>query len=102
MGSLPDTATKFADQKTEKTLEDQPAIQPANQDVEQDVESQEQADGETESASLAKNQRGATMLEWTLLLAAIALPSYFIIKMVLSALVGQYRMMTTLNGLPFP
>ena len=98
MESLVDTASKFADQETEKALEDQPA----NQDVEQDVESQEPADGETEPASLAKNQRGATMLEWTLLLAAIALPSYFIIKMVLSALVGQYRMMTTLNGLPFP
>ena len=96
MRSLAHTVTKLAD-KTEKALEDQ-----VEQPVEQPVEQQEAAEGETESRNLAKNQRGATMLEWTLLLAAIALPSYFIINMVLSALVGQYRMMTTLNGLPFP
>ena len=62
----------------------------------------DEADEDQDPASLAKNQRGATMLEWTLLLAAIALPSWFIIKMALSALAGHYRMMTTLNGLPFP
>jgi len=49
-----------------------------------------------------RDQRGATMLEWTLLLAAIALPSYFIIRLALAALVGHYRLVTTVNSLPFP
>ena len=42
------------------------------------------------------------MLEWTLLLAAIALPSYWTIKLALATLIGYYQMMTTLNALPFP
>ncbi len=51
---------------------------------------------------LAVEQDGATTLEWALLLAAIAIPSYFIITMALETLLGHYRMMTTLNALPFP
>ena len=49
-----------------------------------------------------RDQQGATMLEWTLLLAAIALPSYFIIRIALAALVGHYQLVTTVNSLPFP
>ena len=49
-----------------------------------------------------RDQAGATMLEWTLLLAAIALPSYWTIKLALATLIGYYQMMTTLNALPFP
>lgn len=49
-----------------------------------------------------KNERGATMLEWVLLLAVIGLPSFFIINVALNALIGNYQMMTTLNALPFP
>lgn len=48
------------------------------------------------------DQTGATTLEWALLLAAIALPSWFIIRTALATLVGHYRMMATLNALPFP
>ncbi len=51
---------------------------------------------------LHRDNRGATMLEWVLLLAAIALPSYFIMQLALAALVGHYRMVTTINSLPFP
>ena len=51
---------------------------------------------------LAGEQSGTTTLEWALLLAALALPSYVIITMALETLVGHYRMMTTLNALPFP
>lgn len=47
-------------------------------------------------------QSGATMLEWALLLAAIGLPSYWIIKLALNTLVAHYQMMTTINSLPFP
>jgi len=89
---LTEITAESADQRPEWDFEDQ---------VEDAVDQEESAE-EAESGNLIKNQRGATMLEWTLLLAAIALPSWFIIKMVLSALVGHYRMMTTLNGLPFP
>jgi Flp pilus assembly pilin Flp len=48
------------------------------------------------------DQTGATTLEWALLLAAIALPSWFIIRTALATLVGHYRMMAALNALPFP
>jgi len=51
---------------------------------------------------LNQAQRGATTLEWTLLLAAIALPSYFIIQLALEALVAHYQLVTTVNSLPFP
>ena len=51
---------------------------------------------------LADGQDGGTTLEWALLLAAIAIPSYYIIIVALETLVGHYRMMTVLNGLPFP
>ena len=51
---------------------------------------------------LAGDQSGATTLEWALLLAALAIPSYVIITMALETLLGHYRMMTVLNGLPFP
>ena len=93
---MTEIAIESADQQTPNAVEDQ-VDHPVDQ-----VDQDEACKDEAESRNLVKNQRGATMLEWTLLLAAIALPSWFIIKMVLSALVGQYRMMTTLNGLPFP
>lgn len=48
------------------------------------------------------DEQAATTLEWSLLLAAIALPSYFIIRLALDSLVGHYQMMTVLNSLPFP
>ncbi len=53
-------------------------------------------------AKLRRDVSGATMLEWTLLLAVIVLPSYAIIRMALSVLVAHYRLIVTLNGLPFP
>ena len=49
-----------------------------------------------------RDQSGATTLEWALLLAAFALPCYFIFKMALATLIEYYRMMTTLNALPYP
>lgn len=49
-----------------------------------------------------RDEQGATTLEWALLLAAIALPSYWLMQLALNVLVGHYQMMTTLNALPFP
>lgn len=52
--------------------------------------------------TIAADQSGATTLEWTLLLAAIGIPSYFIIRMLLLIVADTYRMNTALNALPFP
>lgn len=54
------------------------------------------------STPMHRRQEGATTLEWALLLAAIGLPSYWLIQLALNVLVGHYQMMTTLNALPFP
>lgn len=51
---------------------------------------------------LHRDEAGSTTLEWTLLLAAIAIPSVVIIISVLNLMVAHYRMMTLLNSLPFP
>lgn len=67
------------------------------------VESHEDAaSNETGDLQLATDQSGATTLEWALLLAAVAIPSYYIMTMALETLLGHYRMMTALNALPFP
>ncbi|QQE12086.1 hypothetical protein JD969_01020 [Planctomycetota bacterium] len=49
-----------------------------------------------------RNQRGATMLEWLLVVGAIVLPSYVVIQILLDTLVGYYQMSVEVNGLPFP
>jgi len=51
---------------------------------------------------LRRDESGATMLEWTLLLAVIVLPSYALLRLALDVLVAHYRMIVTLNGLPLP
>lgn len=51
---------------------------------------------------LHRDCRGATMLEWTLLLAAIGLPSYVIAQIGMATLRGYYQLIVTLHELPFP
>jgi Flp pilus assembly pilin Flp len=51
---------------------------------------------------LCRDQGGATALEWTLLLGAIAIPSYVLIALGLATLAGHYRLVSILNALPFP
>ena len=51
---------------------------------------------------LARDETAATTLEWALLLAAIALPSYYILSIALETLIGHYRMITTITALPLP
>jgi Flp pilus assembly pilin Flp len=51
---------------------------------------------------LHRDRRGATMLEWALLLAAIAIPSYLIILVGMATLRGHYQLIITLHELPFP
>lgn len=48
------------------------------------------------------DERGATTLEWALLLAAVAIPSLIILMIAMGALTSHYKMMTLLNSLPFP
>lgn len=47
-------------------------------------------------------ETGATSLEWALLLGAVALVIYPTLTIALATLVEYYRMMVTLNALPFP
>lgn len=54
------------------------------------------------SPSPLRDDRGATTLEWTLLLVAIAIPSYYLIRLGVELLVSHYQMMSSLNALPFP
>jgi hypothetical protein len=41
-------------------------------------------------------------IEWSLVLAAVALPMYFVLMLLLDVLVGHYQMVTYLQTLPFP
>jgi hypothetical protein len=63
---------------------------------------QEEAPQASVLTRLVKEDSGATTLEWGLLLAAIALPSFFILQACLGLLVDHYRMTTTLLALPLP
>lgn len=56
----------------------------------------------TEPQHLWTDPRGATSLEWALLLAAVAVPAYWLMAMGIDLMIGYYQMMTTLNALPFP
>lgn len=49
-----------------------------------------------------RDDRGATMLEWCLLLAAVAIPAWIIIRIGLATLAGHYGLVTTINQMPFP
>ncbi|MFI4859446.1 MAG: Flp family type IVb pilin [Phycisphaerales bacterium JB063] len=47
-------------------------------------------------------ERGATTLEWVLLLAAIGIPTLGLIMYGLMTLAGHYGLVTTMNQMPFP
>ncbi len=49
-----------------------------------------------------RDDRGATMLEWCLLLAAVVIPAWIIIRIGLATLAGHYGLVTTINQMPFP
>lgn len=49
-----------------------------------------------------KADQGATVIEWTLLLAAVVLPAIVIIRYGLIILGGHYGLVTTMNQMPFP
>ena len=45
---------------------------------------------------------GEATLEWALVLAAVALPMYFVFRICLNLLVAHYQMVTFMETLPFP
>ena len=47
-------------------------------------------------------ESGAHTLEYVLLIAAIVLPGYIFIRLLLATLLGHYNLVTTVNSLPFP
>ncbi len=51
---------------------------------------------------IVSDDSGQVTLEWALVLAAVALPMYFIIVVCLNLLVAHYRMVTFMETLPFP
>ena len=51
---------------------------------------------------LRDDESGATGIEMLLLIAAVILPSAYIIDITIDALVGHYQMITFINSLPFP
>lgn len=55
-----------------------------------------------EGHALYEDEQGATMIEWTLLLAAIAIPSYLILMYTFDTMVIWYQMITQVNSFPSP
>jgi hypothetical protein len=51
---------------------------------------------------LLADDRGQMTLEWALVLAAFALPMFFVIRTCMEILVAHYQMVTFLITLPFP
>jgi|GEM_PF-2393244 len=49
-----------------------------------------------------RDDRGATMLEWCMLLAGVAIPAWVIIRIGLDMLAAHYGLVTTMNQMPFP
>ena len=51
---------------------------------------------------LAHDEAGQTTVEWTLIMAFIGLPLFYVFMRLLDVLVEHYRMMTFFETLPFP
>lgn len=52
--------------------------------------------------NIAADDAGQATIEWALVLAAVALPMFFIIVVCLNLLMAHYRMVTFMETLPFP
>ena len=52
--------------------------------------------------SAAADRRGQMTIEWALVLAAVALPMYFVVVLCVNVLVAHFQMVTFLETLPFP
>ena len=65
-------------------------------------ESMRADESDLQQPSLHEDESGATALETVMILGAIAIPSYFILMICLNLLTAHYRMLVTMNSLPFP
>lgn len=54
------------------------------------------------ACGLASDKSGQVTLEWALVLAAFALPMYFVLTVCLNLLVAHFQMVTFMETLPFP
>jgi hypothetical protein len=54
------------------------------------------------AGELAADEAGQVTLEWALVMAAFALPMYFIFVVCLNVLVAHFQMISFLQTLPFP
>jgi hypothetical protein len=60
------------------------------------------AAGLTWRQRLTADERGQMTIEWALVLAAFALPMFYVIRTCIDLLVAHYQMVTFLITLPFP
>lgn len=51
---------------------------------------------------LTQDRAAQMTIEWALVLAAVALPFYFVFRLCLELLIAHFQMLTFLQGLPFP
>ncbi|OPX24396.1 MAG: hypothetical protein B1H04_02150 [Planctomycetales bacterium 4484_123] len=51
---------------------------------------------------LGRQEAGQLTLEWAMVLAFIALPMYFVMKVCMRLLVAHYRMVSFMETVPFP
>ncbi len=51
---------------------------------------------------VAADCAGQMTVEWAIVLAAVALPMFFVIRLGLNVLVAHFQMLTFLQTLPFP
>jgi len=54
------------------------------------------------SLGVAADSAGQMTVEWAIVLAAVALPMFFVIRLCLDVLVAHFQMLTFLHTLPFP
>ena len=54
------------------------------------------------SRLLKGREEGQITIEWTLLMVAFGLPMIYVFGLMLSVLVGHYRMISCILSLPFP
>ncbi len=54
------------------------------------------------SRNILTDQDGATMVEYALILAAVAIPLLAVFRVALNILVANYQMITFMIGWPFP
>ena len=53
-------------------------------------------------ARLTRDDAGQMTIEWALVMAVVALPFFFVFRVLTALLIAHYEMLTFLQSLPFP